>query len=413
MRVGLLYPVFDPPLGGVENYFLHVAAALKQAGHDAVVYCGAPANEQTGPATVGGLAAWRHRPFEPVGMQRLWRPNEHVKHVCSALASAPRPDMAVARHAVYAVAAHQAWPDVPVVFAPADAWALREQQHAHAGRRRDRVLFSWFEPMIRSIERDALTNSHAVQTLSRRFADLLAETHDIQDRERWFVNPPGVDLDRFNPEPLDRAGLRRWGVPPEAWVLLSVGRDAPEKNLDGWLADFATLPRSVAGRSVHAVIVGVEPDGDLAASARQRGVEDRFHCVGRQSEVDRFYRSADIMVCPSVDEPFGHIFPEAMASGLPVLAYAPRASGAFPILTATAEIITHGRTGLLADSRVPYALADTALLALGDGSLRRRLGQAAREDCQRRFSWSRHAEKVVRSSELGVRSREGTTATLA
>ena len=66
-----------------------------------------------------------------------------------------------------------------------------------------------------------------------------------------------------------------------------------------------------------------------------------------------------------------------MAYGLPVVA---RASGAVP------EVIEEGRNGLAVGGEEPGAFADAILRLFDDAALAARLGAAARETIEQRFS---------------------------
>jgi glycosyltransferase involved in cell wall biosynthesis len=114
----------------------------------------------------------------------------------------------------------------------------------------------------------------------------------------------GVDADLFTPAaPTEFAGLPR----P---IFLSVGRVAPEKNLPAFLS--LDLPGSK-------VVIG---DGPALAQMQTRFPAVRF--LGRRQGRDlaALYASADVFVFPSRTDTFGLVLLEALASGLPVAAYA-------------------------------------------------------------------------------------------
>ena len=111
----------------------------------------------------------------------------------------------------------------------------------------------------------------------------------------------GVDVTLFHPGP-----PRPTADPP---VMLYVGRIAPEKNLDEFLA----LPQP--GRKV---VVG---DGPARAALARRfpGAEFRGTLIG--ADLAHAYREADVFVFPSRTETFGIVLIEALASGLPIAAH--------------------------------------------------------------------------------------------
>jgi len=95
-------------------------------------------------------------------------------------------------------------------------------------------------------------------------------------------------------------------------------------------------------------------------------------------ELERLYRRAAVVACPSRREGFGVVCAEAMAHGRTVVASA---------VGGLLDLVVDGETGLLVPPRDPAALRAALERALGDADLRRRLGAAARERIRQRFSW--------------------------
>lgn len=110
---------------------------------------------------------------------------------------------------------------------------------------------------------------------------------------------------------------RRFGVPEDAPLVISTGRQTREKN-QGVLVDLlARVP------NVHVAIAGVGPYRDeMLADADERGVRDRLHMVGELNSADmaNFLTSGDIFAFPSLFETFGLAAAEGAIAGLPVVA---------------------------------------------------------------------------------------------
>ncbi|MBJ8193324.1 glycosyltransferase, partial [Bacillus cereus] len=68
----------------------------------------------------------------------------------------------------------------------------------------------------------------------------------------------GIDTDRFQPKVDRNAVWRKWGVHADAFVILYVGRLAPEKGIDTLLDSYLQLPDDVRAASVL-VIAGDGP----------------------------------------------------------------------------------------------------------------------------------------------------------
>ncbi|MEW6490735.1 MAG: glycosyltransferase family 1 protein [Thermodesulfobacteriota bacterium] len=177
----------------------------------------------------------------------------------------------------------------------------------------------------------------------------------------------GVDADLFRPDRRDPELRRQWGAGPQEVVLACAGRLAAEKNLPLLLEALRLLPRDLPCRLV---LIG---DGPLrpALEADPAVRDGRLVLTGYRhgEELARAYASADLFVFPSVTETFGNVLLEAMASGLPAVA--------FPV-SGPGDVVRDGQTGCLATEATAPALA-AAVAALAADPLRRRvLGKAAR-----------------------------------
>jgi glycosyltransferase involved in cell wall biosynthesis len=138
--------------------------------------------------------------------------------------------------------------------------------------------------------------------------------------ENGFLNlkvvSRGVDTHLFNVNKRNEQLRANWGATDQTKVLISVGRMAPEKNLEQVLKVFDAL--KFMGDQVKLVMVG---DGPLKEQFKLRYPEIIFPGMLSQSELANYYASSDLFVFPSQTETFGNVTLEALASGIPVLAF--------------------------------------------------------------------------------------------
>ena len=177
----------------------------------------------------------------------------------------------------------------------------------------------------------------------RRFHNLTAKTfvptrsveHELAAAgfHNLAVVGRGVDTLRFRPERRSAELRAEWGAGEHTPVLLSVGRVAAEKNIALALSAFETLRRRQPDAQM--VVVG---DGPLRRRLEAAHPAVRFIGVQRGDRLAACYASADIFVFPSLSETFGNVTLEALASGLPVVAFD---------TAAAAEHVAHGASGLL------------------------------------------------------------------
>jgi glycosyltransferase involved in cell wall biosynthesis len=183
--------------------------------------------------------------------------------------------------------------------------------------------------------------------------------------ERLHVVGRGVDTRLFGPTRRNPELRRSWGAGENDLVLAYVGRLAAEKNLNAVLAAHGAMQALRAETKL--LFVG---DGPLRNALRARCPQAIFAGHRSGGDLAAHYASADVFLFPSLTETFGNVTTEAMASGLPVVAFDSAAAG---------QLIAHGRNGLLAAGADLPAFVRAALPLAHDGALRAALGAAARE----------------------------------
>ena len=206
---------------------------------------------------------------------------------------------------------------------------------------------------------------------------------DLERRgfERVSVISRGVDTRAFSPDHRSSALRESWGAGPHTVVMLCVGRVAPEKNLvllhEAWQA--------VRARGVDVLLVMVG-DGPSRPELERLWVGAHFAGLRRGEDLARHYASADLFVFPSLTETYGNVVPEAMASGLALVAFDHAAA---------AELVQHGINGYKTPCSDPARFVDTACAAAADPRSREVLGRHARETALM-HDW----EQVVAELEL-------------
>lgn len=128
--------------------------------------------------------------------------------------------------------------------------------------------------------------------------------------------PRAVDTALFDPGRRSDALRQAWGIPDGGLAAIYVGRIAPEKNLDLAVRAFRALQR----QRPQARFVWV---GDGPARARlEREHPDFVFCgVRRGAALAEHFASGDLFLFPSRSETFGNVTLEAMASGVPTVAF--------------------------------------------------------------------------------------------
>jgi len=143
----------------------------------------------------------------------------------------------------------------------------------------------------------------------------------------------GVDTARFTPAARSASLRAQWQAGPETPVLLAVGRVAAEKNVELALRAFERARRDRP--DLRLVVVGDGPARHRLALAHPAAT---FVGAKRGAELAAYYASADAFLFPSLSDTFGNVVMEALASGLPVVAFD---------CAAAAEHVADGASGRL------------------------------------------------------------------
>jgi len=174
----------------------------------------------------------------------------------------------------------------------------------------------------------------------------------------------GVDTELFTPQRRDPALRRSWGVDEDSPVVLCVGRIAAEKGLGLALQAFRALQARVP--AARMVMVGDGPQRPALADAYS---DVLFTGMKHGSELAAHYASADLFLFPSLTETFGNVVLEAMASGLPVVAFDQAAA---------LEHVANGISGLVIPATDTRGFITSAYELGLDRETRRMLGVNAR-----------------------------------
>ncbi|MCX7624321.1 MAG: glycosyltransferase family 4 protein [Thermomicrobium sp.] len=194
---------------------------------------------------------------------------------------------------------------------------------------------------------------------------------------RWFAFPPGAD----------EILTERLGDLATRPLVLAVGTVEPRKRYDLLLDTFRLLREELGGEP-FLVVVGQRGWRAEATAARLRREEAkgtlRWLEDADDAVLQALYSRSSLLVVASRDEGFCLPALEALAAGLPVVAFA---VGALP------EVL--GDAALLVTEETPEALATACVQVLRDAHLRQQLSARGRVRAQQ-FSWEKTARETLR-----------------
>jgi glycosyltransferase involved in cell wall biosynthesis len=194
-------------------------------------------------------------------------------------------------------------------------------------------------------------------------------------KERIAVEPYGVDLSAFSPA--DRGS--RHGGRNGVVRCLYVGHVSHRKGVPVLLE----AARRLRSQPIEFALVGPVVSPEVL-----RDPPDNVRYLGPtvHGGVAETMREADLFVLPSLEDSYGLVTLEAMASGLPVIV---------SDHAGTSELITHGEDGLVIPAGDATALVQAIERLVQDDDLRAAMGAAARRRVEGGHSWADYADRVM------------------
>ena len=198
------------------------------------------------------------------------------------------------------------------------------------------------------------------------------------------------------PNGIDAAAYASREARPAVREIITVANLRAEKSHETLIAAAAILKSSHPYLRFQIVGAGSRL-AELQSLARAKGVDRVVEFLGHREDIPALLAAADLFVLPSRSEAFPNGAIEAMAAGLPVIAGA---------VGGLLDLIEHGRTGWLVPPCDPESLADAIASLVDDPSRAHRLGEAARYEVTRRYSFDRmvRAFEEVYDDGLGAHS---------
>jgi len=254
------------------------------------------------------------------------------------------------------------------------AWPPEAKMH----RALDRLLLRLSYLGLRRMDAVITVSEHSRQIVMGRLG---------VPAERVFTVYSGNDNQHFRPVADARAKLaERYGFPDDLHrkIMLYVGAEFPRKNLATIFRTLKRLPSNISLLKVGA------PGGErfrvhTKKMIAELALKDRVVFFDQVSEEDLplFYSAADVYICASFVEGFGHPVLEAMACGTPVVS---SNVAALPEIT--------GDAAILVSPEDTDAFAEAIEKVLCDKVLRERMVASGLQQAAS-FSWEKTASRVV------------------
>lgn len=183
-------------------------------------------------------------------------------------------------------------------------------------------------------------------------------------------------------------------LPPDSFIVLGCGTLDLRKGIDHFAAaarEAMTL-QSQIGNPVHFVWVGEGPRWAhspyhyVQIDIQKSAARDRVHFIGERSDVEPYFVGADcLLMCSRVD-PFPCVIHEAMACGLPVLAFA-NSGGAVEAID--------GGAGMVVSYADYTQIGETIRMLATQPAIASSIREKAIERVRTKYCFESYANKVI------------------
>jgi glycosyltransferase involved in cell wall biosynthesis len=244
----------------------------------------------------------------------------------------------------------------PVIVHTVHGWGHHDRQHPLV-----RHLFIWLERASQRITDKLIVVSP--RNIEKGLAD------GIANPDKYVTIRSGIELDRFgHPQVSPQETRAALGIPLGAPVVGSVTRLSPQKAPLDFVRAASIVAQSVP--EAWFVMVGDGPlRAEVKALAAELGLTDRLVLTGLRRDVPELLAAFDLFALSSLWEGLPRVLPQAMATGLPIVATA---------IDGNAEAVSSGENGLLVPAGEPAALAQAIVELLRNPSQAAQMGQFGR-----------------------------------
>ncbi len=204
--------------------------------------------------------------------------------------------------------------------------------------------------------------------------------------------PNGVDTSKFCPisYPKKQELRQKLGLPEQSHIVTFTGRLVSYKGLPLLLQVWQEIQRK--HNHVGLLLVGSggldihNCEAQLKEYVKANDLQESIHFTGSVCNVHEYLQASDIFVFPTESEAFGISLIEAMSCGLPVISTS---------VGGVKDILQHRQNGLIVEAGNFRHLYEALDMLITDTALSARLGEAAWQTVQDRYSTDRITQKYV------------------
>lgn len=381
---------YIPNNGGLVSYTRNLAQEIKKQGNEVEIIVSNSKNRKLPKEEIIEGVKVNRVDFSNVPIYlKLFSPLIYYKRIKKFIKKLDikDEDIIVSRFYSFALAVDKVYkPSKHIFIIPLIAEKLQRMQ-AKKAKGIKKLYYNFIIPQIRYLDKKAIRKTTYLGVLSKSKKTEVENYYKIKNVE---IIEPGVDTIKFNiPTEIKKSKIKNEkGVGTNEKVLLAVCRLETEKNLENLIKAMSLLKDT----NIKLYIAG---DGSLKEKLNQliidRKLTQKVILLGAKTDIEKYYKLADVFILPSKYEGFGHVYLEALACGLICIG---SKSEPPACITATEEIIRNEKIGYLMKFNDCKDIAEKIEKAFKES---KNNVNYRREYVLNKYTWENHYNKILRS----------------
>lgn len=299
MKCLLLNDSFEPYTGGIETYLKNIARALEEVGHEVfVAYSKGYDTEKNRFKFFGFKGDFL---FPIIKIITLWI-NLYI------LRKKLQPDVVIVRNVIWGLASIIIFGNKKTVYIAPAVGFIELSNRVY----QNPIVNFWFQtytvPIFRLMEMVLFQKTSKIVCFSTLMYQSIKKYFHGKE---CFILHPGVDTNRFTAKHRNINSSSNH----QSITILTVARLSGIKNIGLTIAMMNYLPENY-----KYIVIGEGREREkLLLMIKNYKLDSRVQLLGSKKNVEQYYNNADVYVHPAYYESFGHVFLEAMATGLPII----------------------------------------------------------------------------------------------
>jgi glycosyltransferase involved in cell wall biosynthesis len=244
-------------------------------------------------------------------------------------------------------------------------------------------LMKMFKPLANWVDRTSVKGANLVLANGEHARKVLEKTYKVKVISCPAGAYPAAKISSYKGRFHGELEVERRTI-FKPYILLT-NRHFPQKRFEYAITALPAILKKIPNLSL--IITGGETDytQDLKNLVKQLSLEKKVIFLGlvKEKDLDKLYSRAVVYVYTAPEEDFGMGMVEAMAYGVPVVAW--KSGGPM-------GIVVNGKTGFLAKPFDVVDFTDKIAQLLGDKRLGKQMGRNGLERVRKEFSWEKHLE---------------------